>query len=146
MTTHIQNNCQAERNFSALAHLIGDLRSNMLASKVERMMFIRLNKHLVVTRSTSWTPRSLFRVNISRHSIITLVSWYCFFFLFCSCVLHEAAQFHEIGKRSFACWFCLDFSLEIAAQTNRSKGMHKGDRRKEVCRLFGRRKPMHIAS
>ena len=47
MTTHIQNSCQAERNFSALAHLIGDLRSNMLATKVERMMFIRLNRHLV---------------------------------------------------------------------------------------------------
>ena len=27
--------CQAERNFSALAHLIGDLCSNKLASKVE---------------------------------------------------------------------------------------------------------------
>ena len=39
--------CEAERNFSALAHLIGDLRSNMLASKVERMMFIRLNRHMV---------------------------------------------------------------------------------------------------
>ena len=39
--------CQAERIFLALAHLIGDLRSNMLASKVERMMFIRLNRHLV---------------------------------------------------------------------------------------------------
>ena len=39
--------CQAERNFSALANLIGDLRSNMLASKVERMMYIRLNKHMV---------------------------------------------------------------------------------------------------
>ena len=47
MTTHIQNSCQAERNLSALAHLIGNLRSNMLASKVERMMFIRLNMHLV---------------------------------------------------------------------------------------------------
>ena len=55
MTTHIQNSCQAERNFSALAHLIGDLRSNMLASKVERIVFVRLNSHLVVTRSTSWT-------------------------------------------------------------------------------------------
>ena len=33
MTTHIQNSCQAERNFSAVAHLIGDLRSKMLASK-----------------------------------------------------------------------------------------------------------------
>ena len=30
-----------------LAHLIGDLRSRILASKVERMMFIRLNKHLI---------------------------------------------------------------------------------------------------
>ena len=39
--------CQAERIFSALANLIGDLRSNMLASKVERMMFMRLNKHMV---------------------------------------------------------------------------------------------------
>ena len=47
MTTRIQNSCQAERNFSALARLIGDVRSNMLARKVERMMFIRLNRHLV---------------------------------------------------------------------------------------------------
>ena len=47
MPTHIQNSCQAERNFLARAHLIGDLRSNMLASKVERMMFIRLNRHLI---------------------------------------------------------------------------------------------------
>ena len=39
--------CQAERNFSALAHLIGDLRSAMLAYTVERVMFIRLNRHLV---------------------------------------------------------------------------------------------------
>ena len=39
--------CQAERNFSALSHLIGHLRCNMLSSKVERMMFIRLNRHLV---------------------------------------------------------------------------------------------------
>ena len=38
---------QAERNFSALAHLIGDLRSSMLASMVDRMMFIRLNRHLI---------------------------------------------------------------------------------------------------
>ena len=41
------NSCQAQRKFSALADLIGDLRSNMLASKVERMMFIGLNKHMV---------------------------------------------------------------------------------------------------
>ena len=39
--------CQAERFYSALAHLIGDLRSRMLARKVERMMFILLNRYLV---------------------------------------------------------------------------------------------------
>ena len=39
--------CQAGRFFLALAHLIGDLRSWMLASQVERMMFIRLNRHLI---------------------------------------------------------------------------------------------------
>ena len=58
MTTHIQNSSQAERIFSALARLISDLRSNMLASNVERMMSIRLNRHMVVTRSTSWAPRT----------------------------------------------------------------------------------------
>ena len=57
MITHMQNSCQVERNFSALGHLIGDLRNNMLA-KVERVVFIQLNMHLVVTRSTSWTPRT----------------------------------------------------------------------------------------
>ena len=36
--------CQAERNFAALAHFIDDLRSGMLASKVECMMSIRLNR------------------------------------------------------------------------------------------------------
>ena len=81
---------------------------------------------------------SLFIVNISR-SIIIAVSGYCFFSFFVRrAFLHEAAQLlhDEIGNRSFACWFCLDFSLEIAVQTNRSKGMYKGDRRKEVWRLF----------
>ena len=39
--------CQAERKCSALANPIGDLRKRMLASKVERMMFIRLNRHLI---------------------------------------------------------------------------------------------------
>ena len=38
---------QAERFFSVLAHLIGDLRCRMLASKVERMMFIRLNRNFI---------------------------------------------------------------------------------------------------
>ena len=91
---------------------------------------------------------SLFIVNISRHSIIIVVSGYCFFSFFvrafCMRLLNSIHD--EIGNRSFACWFCLDFSLEIAVQTNRSKGMYKGDRRKEVCRLFGRQKHMHIAS
>ena len=39
--------CQAERFFSELAHLIGYLRSRMLASKVERMIFIWLNRHSI---------------------------------------------------------------------------------------------------
>ena len=39
--------CLVERFFSALAHLIGDLRSRMIASNIERMMFIRLNRHLI---------------------------------------------------------------------------------------------------
>ena len=39
--------CQAERNFSALTNLIGDLRSSMLASNVERIIVIRLNKRMV---------------------------------------------------------------------------------------------------
>ena len=39
--------CQAERKVSAFVHLIGDLRSWVLASKVERMMFIRLNRHFI---------------------------------------------------------------------------------------------------
>ncbi|CAB1106613.1 unnamed protein product [Ectocarpus sp. CCAP 1310/34] len=39
--------CQAERNFSARSHLIGQLRCKILPSKFERTMFIRLNRHLV---------------------------------------------------------------------------------------------------
>ncbi|CAM9594131.1 unnamed protein product, partial [Ectocarpus sp. 6 AP-2014] len=39
--------CQAERNFSALSHLIGHLRRNILSRKVERVMLTRLNRHLV---------------------------------------------------------------------------------------------------
>ena len=42
----LSDSCQTERSFSAL-DLIGDLRSSMLVSKVERMMFIRLNRHLI---------------------------------------------------------------------------------------------------
>ena len=36
--------CQAERNFSALAFLIGHLRSTTASGKVERLMFLRLNR------------------------------------------------------------------------------------------------------
>lgn len=39
--------CQAERHFFALSDLIGALRSSMLPAKVERMMFIRLNRAFV---------------------------------------------------------------------------------------------------
>ena len=38
--------CQAECFFSVLAYLIVDLRSRMLVSKIECMMFVRLNRHL----------------------------------------------------------------------------------------------------
>ena len=39
--------CQAVQMFSALAHLIDDLRSRMLANKLECMMFIRQNRLLI---------------------------------------------------------------------------------------------------
>ena len=39
--------CQAERNFSALALLIGNVRSSMGAFKVEQMMFLRLNQRCI---------------------------------------------------------------------------------------------------
>ena len=39
--------CQAERNFSSLAHPIGDMCSNMLPANVERIMFVRLNKQFI---------------------------------------------------------------------------------------------------
>ena len=42
------------------------------------------------------------------------------------------------GNRSFAFWFYLGFSREIATKNNRSKSMYEGNRRKEDCRLFGR--------
>ncbi|CAM9493242.1 unnamed protein product, partial [Ascophyllum nodosum] len=40
-------NCQAERNFSALALLIGNMRSSMGAFEVEQMMFLRLNQRYI---------------------------------------------------------------------------------------------------
>ena len=86
---------------------------------------------------------SLFRVNISRHSISIVVAFFPFFLCaFCMRLLDSIHD--EMGNRSFACWFCLDSSLEIAVQTERSKGVYKGDCWKEVCRLFGRQKHICI--
>ena len=39
--------CQAERNFSALALLLGNMRSSMGAFKMEQMMFFRLNQRCI---------------------------------------------------------------------------------------------------
>ena len=39
--------CQAERNLSALALLIGNMRSCMGAFKVEQVMFLRLNQRCI---------------------------------------------------------------------------------------------------
>ena len=36
--------CQAERNFSALSALLGDLQSNLGRRKVEMMMLLKLNQ------------------------------------------------------------------------------------------------------
>ena len=36
--------CQAERNFSAVSFLIGSLRNSISPGKVERLMFLRLNR------------------------------------------------------------------------------------------------------
>ena len=94
-----------------------------------------------------WGYPRRFIVNISRHSIIICGFRVLLFFLFCSCVIIRLLNsiHDEISNRRCACWFCLDFSLEIAAQTNRSKSMYKGNRRKDVCRLCGRQKHMYIA-
>ena len=43
----VATSCQAERNFSALALLIGNMRSSMGAFKVEQMMFLRLNQRCI---------------------------------------------------------------------------------------------------
>ena len=39
--------CEAERNISALTHLFGYLRINILTSREENIMFIRVNSHLM---------------------------------------------------------------------------------------------------
>ena len=39
--------CQAERNFSALSALLGDLQSNLGRRKIEMMMLLKLNQQLI---------------------------------------------------------------------------------------------------
>ena len=40
--------CQAERNFSALKHVLRDMRAGTLAHKTEKMLLLlRLNRHLI---------------------------------------------------------------------------------------------------
>lgn len=39
--------CQAERNFSALKHVVSDMRAGTLPHKVEKMLLLRLNRHLI---------------------------------------------------------------------------------------------------
>ena len=39
--------CQAERIFSALKQVLSDMRASVLAHKTEKMMLLRLNRHLI---------------------------------------------------------------------------------------------------
>ena len=39
--------CQAERNFSALKQILGDMRAGTLAHKTEKMLLLRLNRPLI---------------------------------------------------------------------------------------------------
>ena len=39
--------CQAERIFSALKHVVSDMRAGTLPHKVEKMLLLRLNRHLI---------------------------------------------------------------------------------------------------
>ena len=59
------------------------------------------------------------------------------FFARAFCIRLLNSIYGELGNFSFSCWFRLDFSLEVAIKTTRSKGMYKGNSRKDVCRLFG---------
>ena len=111
--------CQAERNFSALANLIGDLRSNMLASKVERMMFIRLNKHMVdevrdldatkakararVAKSAKQsTTAQQERANMVVDVSLLISRFFFFFFLF---LYDDDVQvFNYAQKNKISCW------------------------------------------
>ena len=44
--------CQSKRNISALGFLIGSLRNSMLPAKVERMMFLRINRLYILKVKT----------------------------------------------------------------------------------------------
>ena len=39
--------CQAERNFSSLKMVVSDLRASRGAEKIEKILFLRLNRHLI---------------------------------------------------------------------------------------------------
>ncbi|CAM9349337.1 unnamed protein product, partial [Pylaiella littoralis] len=39
--------CQAERNFSALKQVLSDMRAGTLPRKIEQMLLLRLNRHLI---------------------------------------------------------------------------------------------------
>ena len=39
--------CQAERNFSALKQILSDMRAGTLAYKTEKMLLLRLHRHLI---------------------------------------------------------------------------------------------------
>ena len=39
--------CQAERNFSAVKLIVSDLRAKTSPEKVEKTIFLRLNRHLI---------------------------------------------------------------------------------------------------
>ena len=131
--------CQAELNFLALAHLIGDLRSRMLVSKVERTMFIRLNRHLIdeVRELDTTVAQALTRVakSVRRHpwrrrrrgrtcrlTLPRMVMWivslvrlpsFCLFSAFFFCVL--CCSFRGYNKILMAFDFCLSFVIHEAA-------------------------------
>ena len=39
--------CQAERNFSALKQVLSDMRAGTLPRKIEQMLLLMLNRHLI---------------------------------------------------------------------------------------------------
>ena len=110
---------QAERIFSALAHLIGDLCGRMLVSKVERMMFIRLNMHLIgeVRKLDAAVPQARARVaksaqesvaaqeersNMSVDLTYRYHKWSCELYPSCTCRC-------SVFSRHFFCDFFLCF-------------------------------------